>query len=618
MPTQWRGLVASVLFPCPSPSYSIDSFPGELIWIPRGPVGVSDASENGETVPCLMLPLESARFIVLFFHSNAEDLGRCRWFCHFLRDQFEVHVLAVEYPGYGCCPGPPSREGVIANALAGLNFVRQGLRLPLDRIKVFGRSIGTAPALQIAARFKVSGVILVTPFLSIRSLFKDRVGPLACLVDEWFENDKEILKVQSPTMFIHGRRDVIIPFRHGEALYRACTTRKLFINPAAMEHNTNLTNDVSYLIVPMFRFFALPDYSFQELKVPSWAYDKRRSPYYRRPMPEVSFGSSAPRVGPGLATAFPEGDDELAPMDQDLDSARRSPRDLRGKARLSRGDQPAVDLEKYTALTHPTVRHIYRATKQRYNFNAPAFDGMTLTPEEGAEASLHQLRCWPVGNHIAAVRVGGAGASRGAAKLAAARQHEVADAGGAAPRDGTGANGPASGAALFRVLPRAISRPAAADASPRLPPPPPRISRSASPASSRRRPGAWGSAATSGWLLADMETVATQPCAASPCVAVADSGVNEGTGPGPVRLAAVPALAAPSATAGSAPAAGAARGGEEGPGLPGAAASAGPTAAVPSTAPPVAPAAGGETPEPEPEGGTGPLPTAQPELVCPL
>ena len=39
-----------------------------------------------------------------------QDLGRCRWFCLFLRDQFQVHVLAVEYPGYGVCPGTTSRE----------------------------------------------------------------------------------------------------------------------------------------------------------------------------------------------------------------------------------------------------------------------------------------------------------------------------------------------------------------------------------------------------------------------------------------------------------------------------------------------------------------------------
>lgn len=61
-----------------------------------------------------------------------------------------------------------------------------------------------------------------------------------------------------------GKRDIIIPCCHGEMVFKACTARKMFVNPHAMEHNTNLTTDTAFLIVPMFRFFALPDYSFQD------------------------------------------------------------------------------------------------------------------------------------------------------------------------------------------------------------------------------------------------------------------------------------------------------------------------------------------------------------------
>merc|ERR1719491_1613016 len=142
-----HAFVTRLLFPVPQPSYTIDSFPGELIWVPRGPVidpdcEVANGVQSQESTPCLLLPYESARFLIIFFHSNAEDLGRCRWFCLFLRDQFQVHVLAVEYPGYGVCPGQTTREAVMANAHAALQFATQALKLPLERVKLFGRSIG--------------------------------------------------------------------------------------------------------------------------------------------------------------------------------------------------------------------------------------------------------------------------------------------------------------------------------------------------------------------------------------------------------------------------------------------------------------------------------------------
>lgn len=381
-----KGFVTSVLFPCPASSYSIDSFPGELIWVPRGPLledSDGNAANGCDSVPCLLLPYESARFLIIFFHSNAEDLGRCRWFCQFLREQFQCHVLAVEYPGYGICAGTATREGIVGNAHAALHFATQALQLPLEQVKVFGRSIGTGPALHLAGKFKVAGLVLVTPFLNVRTLFKDRIGPLSHFVDEWFQNDEAMKAVQSPTMIIHGRQDKIIPWAHAEELYKLCTSRKLFISPKGMEHNANLTNNITYLTMPMFRFFSLPDYSFQELKVPSWAFDKRRSPYYVRPAMEVcSHASVPPSTAHGCTTiCLPQPDDEEAPVDphKEIERFQRElTAELKGRARSAAGDTPVVDYEVVTVLSNPVVLHSYMATKKRYDFNGGGLADYTV------------------------------------------------------------------------------------------------------------------------------------------------------------------------------------------------------------------------------------------------
>ncbi|CAK0904423.1 unnamed protein product [Prorocentrum cordatum] len=272
-----RGPVSRILFPAPPPSYGRASWPQDLIWIPRArrrgkgpgaaPAPGAPAPEPSaeDRIPCLLLTCPSARFLVIYFHSNAEDLGRCRGFCRYLRQQFQVHVLAVEYPGYGACPGIASGDSVMENALSAAEFARGTLKWPLDSTMVFGRSIGTGPATALASMFRIAGLILVTPFMSIRELFRDRVGPLAGLVEEWFPNCEAASKVASPTLIIHGQRDQLISCRHGEAIYERLRGRKLLVSPPDMEHNTNLLSSAQLFVAPMFQFFALPGCAGEDL-----------------------------------------------------------------------------------------------------------------------------------------------------------------------------------------------------------------------------------------------------------------------------------------------------------------------------------------------------------------
>lgn len=285
--------VSRLLFPAPSPSYGPYSFPEELLLVPKE-LELGPACPLALRVPCALLKFPSARFLILYLHSNAEDLGKCYGFCNLLRVQFQVHVLVVEYPGYGICPGPAATAAsVTENAFAAFRFVREVLQWPAENIKILGRSIGTGPAVALAVQYKVAGVILIAPFLSIKALLRDTVGFLSHLVEERFPSKDRVHLVQSPLLIIHGQKDLLIPCRHGAALYDLCRSRKLFVSPVDMEHNTNLLLNAEHLAVPMLRFFALPDYCFQELRVPPWA-------FAFAPRPVASLPAAFPDpIGPG-------------------------------------------------------------------------------------------------------------------------------------------------------------------------------------------------------------------------------------------------------------------------------------------------------------------------------
>ncbi|CAL1167387.1 unnamed protein product [Cladocopium goreaui] len=260
--SSWN-VVERLIFPAPKVSYTIHSFPRELILIPR---------QDGAKVPCLFLPFQHARFLFIYFHANAEDLGLSYGFCKMLRDLFQVHVLAVEYPGYGICPGSCDEAGIMANAHAAFHFATETLKWPKDGIKLFGRSLGTGPTVQLAAKAEVAGVILISPFTSIRELFRGQIGQMADFLENRFPNLELTPKIRSPTLIIHGLQDSLVSPEHGRRIYASIGCKRMIVTPHNMSHNTSLLKDAATFILPMTHFFSLPDYSFEELSLPSWVF----------------------------------------------------------------------------------------------------------------------------------------------------------------------------------------------------------------------------------------------------------------------------------------------------------------------------------------------------------
>jgi len=163
----------------------------------------------------------------MYLHGNAEDLGLSHDLLKAVRDFLNVHVLGVEYPGYGPVPGNPCEGGVNRHTRAAFNFLTQKLRIPPQRIIVFGRSIGTGPATNLVSilsksRKAAAALILQSPYRSIKTLAKELVGAVANIIMDRFDNEADIVNCHSPTLIIHGRQDELIPVRHASVLYEKC------------------------------------------------------------------------------------------------------------------------------------------------------------------------------------------------------------------------------------------------------------------------------------------------------------------------------------------------------------------------------------------------------------
>lgn len=188
--------------------------------------------ENGNAIAVLHLPNDSARFTVWFFHGNAEDLGDIEPFLRMLRD-LGFSVFAFDYPGYGLSSGKPSEGALNAAARAAGKFLRDELNVGPGQTILFGRSLGGGPALQMAVEHRYAGVVLQSAFTSVfRVMTRWRLLP-----SDLFENERKLPRVGSPVLVIHGRRDEVIPFHHGEALFAAAQPPKRSLFIANAGHN---------------------------------------------------------------------------------------------------------------------------------------------------------------------------------------------------------------------------------------------------------------------------------------------------------------------------------------------------------------------------------------------
>jgi fermentation-respiration switch protein FrsA (DUF1100 family) len=152
----------------------------------------------------------------LFSHGNAEDLGDDLEFLEGLQ-RAGFAVLAWDYRGYGASQGSSSEKTLYPDEQAVYDYLVRELKTPPERILVLGRSLGSVVAVDLAARQPVAGLILEGGLASgQRVLFPFPLFPF-----DRFRNLEKMGRVRCPVLIIHGTVDGVVPFRNGEALFRA-------------------------------------------------------------------------------------------------------------------------------------------------------------------------------------------------------------------------------------------------------------------------------------------------------------------------------------------------------------------------------------------------------------
>jgi fermentation-respiration switch protein FrsA (DUF1100 family) len=215
------------------PAYMADIILGKL----QTPIdyGLADFAEvyfdaeDGMPIMGWSHPPENNMPVILYLHGNAMHIaGHAQRYQAFAEAGYGV--LALSWRGYGKSEGWPSEEGFYRDARAAIAWLKQAYKTP--KIIIYGESIGSGVAVEMAKEQPVFGIVLQGAYTSVADVAAQTywfLPGIHYLVRDPLESLSKIAEIHSPILIIHGDRDDLIPIAHGKKLAAAATSRTQFI-----------------------------------------------------------------------------------------------------------------------------------------------------------------------------------------------------------------------------------------------------------------------------------------------------------------------------------------------------------------------------------------------------
>lgn len=199
-----------------------------------------------ETLNAWYEPPQPGQPVFLFFHGQGGTLDMGKWRYIRMHNQ-GAGYLAVSYRGYSNSTGKPSEQGLFTDGLTGYDWLKAQGYKPQD-IVIHGHSLGTGVATYVATQRPARALILEAPFTATVDVASERYPfvPVSWLMRDQFRSRDRIKDVHMPLLIIHGDRDSVVPFHHGQRLFAMANEPKTFIRMPGSEHNT-LTRDGAYV-----------------------------------------------------------------------------------------------------------------------------------------------------------------------------------------------------------------------------------------------------------------------------------------------------------------------------------------------------------------------------------
>src|SRR5438034_2760682 len=184
---------------------------------------------------------DSARGAILLFHGNGDLADSWVDWARAASARTGLPVFLAEYRGYGGLPGRATFSGVVGDARAALDLVMQRFALDSKQVVLYGHSLGSGVAVNLATERSVHAVVLEAPITSLDDLGRRAFGPplswvLPLISRSPFAPLRQASTVNAPISIVVGGRDEVAPPEMGRAVFAASAHRGELLEVPSADH----------------------------------------------------------------------------------------------------------------------------------------------------------------------------------------------------------------------------------------------------------------------------------------------------------------------------------------------------------------------------------------------
>ncbi|BBD63598.1 hypothetical protein NIES2109_64730 (plasmid) [Nostoc sp. HK-01] len=189
-----------------------------------------------------------SRGTIIHFHGNSCNITNHWAFIDWI-PSLGFDLLTFDYRGYGKSDGTPSFKGVFNDCCAVIKFARQNSLVSNRSFIFLGQSLGGAFLIRAIAENldkDILGIILDSSFASFSemALSKFPLVPQTLgreLLNKYgitneFDPENFIDKLKINKIFIHSKKDIVVPYNLGERLYQLAPEPKQFLKLDSANH----------------------------------------------------------------------------------------------------------------------------------------------------------------------------------------------------------------------------------------------------------------------------------------------------------------------------------------------------------------------------------------------